>query len=332
MVILDLMRALGGLAAGATAEIEVHGPADADLVERWCARNGNSVVRAAVNEAGVGTLVVRRGRAPDPADVLGADRLPGVRLWMYTNFHCNLACDYCCVSSSPRAPRRELGADRIRRLVDEAAEWGVRELFLTGGEPFLLPDIGTIVADCVQRLPTTVLTNAMVFKGRARRALEELPRERLAFQISLDSATSERHDKHRGAGSWAKAVEGIRLARSLGFRVRVAATIAAPAPGELTDFHAFLDDMGIPPGDRLVRPVAAEGVASEGVSISRESLVPEVTVTAEGVYWHPVAATDERALVTPTIEPLTPALDAVAKLFAEQWARSTEAAALFPCA
>ena len=332
MVILDLMRLVGGLAQGATAEIEVHSPGDRDLAERWCERNGNAVVRADVNEAGGGTLVVRRGRAPDPADVLGADRLPGVRLWMYTNFHCNLACDYCCVASSPQTPRRELGAERIRRLADEAVAWGVRELFLTGGEPFLLPDIGRIITDCATRLPTTVLTNAMVFKGRARRALDDLPREGLALQISLDSATPELHNRHRGAGSWAKAVDGIRLALSLGFRVRVAATIAAPAPAELTAFHAFLDELGIPTDDQLVRPIAAEGVASEGVSISRESLVPEVTVTAEGVYWHPVAAIDERALVTRTIEPLTPALDTVARLFAEQWARSAEAAALFPCA
>lgn len=259
------------------------------------------------------------------------DRLPGVRLWLYTNFHCNLCCDYCCVSSSPSTPHRELGAERIGRIVGEAARWGVRELFLTGGEPFLLPDIDTIIATCVKQLPTTVLTNGMVFKGRGRRALESLPRG-LALQISLDSATPELHDAHRGAGTWVKAVAGIRLALSLGFRVRVAATVASPAPGELTAFHDFLDGLGIAPGDQLVRPIALEGAASQGVALTRESLVPEVTVAADGVYWHPVAATDERALVTRTVEPLTPALDMVSRLFAEQWTRAAEEAALFPCA
>ena len=332
MVILDLMRLMGGLPHGATGEVAVHSPAARDLAERWCARSGNTVVRADVDQMGAGVLVVRRGRPPDPADVLGADRLPGVRLWFYTNFHCNLACDYCCVGSSPHTPRRELGADRIRRIVREAAGWGVREVFLTGGEPFLLPDIGTIIGDCVEQLPTTVLTNGMVFKGRARSALEDLPRRGLALQISLDSATPELHDSHRGAGTWVKAVAGIRLALSLGFRVRVAATVAGPAPGELAAFHDFLDELGIACDDQLVRPIALEGVAAEGVSLSRESLVPEVTVSADGVYWHPVAATDEQFLVTRTVEPLTPALDTISRLFAEQWARAAEAAALFPCA
>ena len=35
-----------------------------------------------------------------------AELHPARRLWLYTNFDCNLACTYCCVSSSPRTPRR----------------------------------------------------------------------------------------------------------------------------------------------------------------------------------------------------------------------------------
>lgn len=74
---------------------------------------------------------------------------------------------------------------------------------------------------------------------------------------------------------------GIRLALSRGFRVRVAATVSAPAPGDLAAFHDFLDQLGIARDDQLVRPIAAEGVAADGVSLTRESLVPEVTVSAE---------------------------------------------------
>ena len=37
------------------------------------------------------------------------------RLWFYTNYHCNLACDYCLTGSSPRAKRRILEPDRILR-------------------------------------------------------------------------------------------------------------------------------------------------------------------------------------------------------------------------
>ena len=124
----------------------------------------------------------------------------------------------------------------------------------------------TIVRTCVDALPTTVLTNGMVFRGRGRRALESMPRKGLALQISLDSATADLHDAHRGAGSWQKAVDGIRLALSLGFRVRVAATVAAPAPGQLDDFHRFLDELGIAADDQVIRPIAAKGLATNGLS------------------------------------------------------------------
>lgn len=332
MVIIDLMRLMGTLADGAAGEITVRSAEERAIAEKWCARSGNTVLAADVDGSGAGTLTVRRGRPADPLTVLGADRMPGARLWMYTNFHCNLACDYCCVASSPQTPRRELGADRIARLAKEAADWGVHEIFLTGGEPFLLPDIGTIVGSCAALLPTTVLTNGMVFRGGGLRELESIPRESVALQISLDSATPELHDAHRGQGSWAKAVAGIRLALAKGFRVRVAATVAAPAPGQLSAFHQFLDGLGIAPDDQVVRPIACEGVASEGVVITRASLVPEITVTAEGVYWHPVAATDDEALVTRRIEPLASALDDISRAFAEQWAHAARAAQLFPCA
>ncbi len=332
MVILELVRAVGYLADGGTVGVALTADTDLELARRWAERTGNSIVSSDVDESGVGTVVVRRGRVPDPALTLGADRLPGARLWLYTNFHCNLACDYCCVASSPRAERRELGLDRILRLVDQAAAWGVGELYLTGGEPFLLPDIAPIVRGCTEALPTTLLTNGMLFRGPGLRSLRAMPRERFALQISLDSATPEVHDSHRGAGSWARAVAGIKTALAEGFRVRVAATVVAPTPATLSELRTFLDDLQIPRTDQVVRPVALEGVAEAGVRLTRESLVPEVTVTADGVYWHPVAALDEGALVSRDIEPLGPVLDEVSRLFAEQWAAEGAAAALFPCA
>ena len=108
----------------------------------------------------------------------------GSRLWLYTNFDCNLHCDYCCVRSSPTAPRRELGLDRVQRIAREAAELGVKEIFLTGGEPFLLEDIGDILLSCAAAAPTTVLTNGMLFAGRRAEACNRCP----AIELSCKSA------------------------------------------------------------------------------------------------------------------------------------------------
>ena len=332
MVILDLVRAVGALPDGGVVEVAIPQPGDLELARQWAERTGNTVVGASPETTGRRTVLVRRGRAPDPALTLGAVRMPGARLWIYTNFHCNLACDYCCVASSPKAVKRELGAELISRLAVQAADWGVRELYLTGGEPFLLRDIAQIVGSCTAALPTTMLTNGMLFRGHGLRALQAMPRAGFALQISLDSATPEIHDSHRGAGSWVRAVAGIRTATAEGFRVRVAATISTPTPVALQRFRQFLDTLDIPPDDQIIRPVALQGAAPSGVRLTRETLVPEVTVTADGIYWHPVAATDERALVARQIEPLAPVLDRVCALFAEQWAATITVTSLFPCA
>ena len=296
-------------------------------VAAWCARTGNELVEVTGNIASV-----RRGRSPDPLAELDPGMLPGTRLWMYTNFDCNLACDYCCVRSSPQTERRALGVERVRQLADEAVDAGVSELILTGGEPFLLPDIDELTAACSDKLPTTLLTNGMLFRGRRLDALRRMDRTRVALQISLDSATAELHDQHRGKGSWDRAVAGIRTARAEGFRVRVAATLPFEQSHELGPFHVFLDSLGIEPDDQVIRALARRGLSDDGVELTIESLIPEITVTADGVYWHPVSADHEDQLVTRDIFPLADAITEVRRRFTEMRARSAAAAQWFPCA
>src|ERR1700756_5419498 len=134
-------------------------------LETWCRFTGNPLLETTV-ENGRTRWVFRYGALAVPAGVPKEDDRPvGSRLWLYTNFDCNLHCDYCCVRSSPTAPRRELGLTRVQRITREAAELGVKEIFITGGEPFLLEDIGEILVSCAAAAPTTVLTNGMLFSG-----------------------------------------------------------------------------------------------------------------------------------------------------------------------
>ena len=329
-LVLDLVEQVGAVPRYGTTAVPLRdGQPDASraVIEAWCARTGNELVEIRGNVA-----TVRRGRSPDALAELAPDLLPGTRLWMYTNFDCNLACDYCCVRSSPQAERRGLGIERVRQLASEAVDAGVSELILTGGEPFLLPDIDELVATCTARLPTTLLTNGMLFRGRRLEALHSMDRQRLALQISLDSATPELHDLHRGRGSWDKAVTGIRVALGEGFRVRVAATLPYEQSHELAPFHTFLDSLGIAREDQVIRALAHRGFADAGIELTLESLVPEVTVAADGVYWHPVGADHDDQLVTRDIFPLAAAISEVRRRFTDIRARATAAAQWFPCA
>ena len=302
---------------------------EADLgadLEVWCRFTRNALVDTTVS-GGRTRWVIRCGEAPANAD---PDRPVGSRLWLYTNFDCNLHCDYCCVRSSPKAPRRELGLARVQRIAGEAAALGVKEIFVTGGEPFLLSDIGDILAACGATAPTTVLTNGMLFAGRRLQTLRSLPSDRVTLQISLDSPTPELHDRHRGKGAWVQAWKGIERALAEGFRVRLAATVSTDDEAE--EFRRFLDAHQIKEEDRVIRRIALRGSATKGVALARADLVPEVTITAEGVYWHPVGALDPDLLVTPDIFPLAESFSAVRRAFERESEHRRRLATIFNCA
>ena len=213
------------------------------------------------------------------------------RLWLYTNFHCNLACDYCSVASSPAARRRDIDLDRFQELVDQSLEQGFTELYVTGGEPFLQSDLVDKLLYASDRIDTVCLTNAMLYQGHRREQLSRLAgRSRLILQTSLDAARPEEHDSNRGRGSWARAMDGLDIALSLRLPVRVGMTETAENGGQVKPLRELLASKGIRGRDFAVRPLVRRGHADDGVLIGRDNTVPELTVTADGWHWHPAGA------------------------------------------
>ena len=125
-------------------------------------------------------------------------------------------------------------------------------------------------------------------------------------------------------------MHGVRVARDLGFRVRLAATVASDT--DEAAFRTFLDRERIAEDDRVIRRIALRGFAEDGVALARADLVPEVTVTATGVYWHPVGADDADFFVTGEILPLRAAIDAVSKAWQKERALHETVAGIFHCA
>ncbi|WP_248580819.1 radical SAM protein [Nocardioides sp. InS609-2] len=274
----------------------------------------------ALAEIESGTVFSRGSRTP-----------VGQRLWVYSNFDCNLACDYCCAESSTRADARRFSPDVARDVFAEFRAMGGREVFLTGGEPFMHPDLGDLLA-AAEGTERTLLTNAMILgRGRRRQLLESLDRS-VTLQVSLDSATAALHDRQRGAGSWERAVAGIGLARSLGFRVRVAATLYEEDPAGVEALHRRLDEEGIDRDDRLVRPVAAEGFADGGVHVSIDNLEPEPTLAVDGAWWHPVAVTNPNMRIADAPLPLAEVFGVVRDTVAVQDASARTGREVFRCA
>ncbi len=256
---------------------------------------------------------------PEPQPSLGDSTARQWKLWIYTNYDCNLRCSYCVAKSSPNAPRRAIGLANAKRLVDEAVGLGFDHVFFTGGEPFLLNDIYDMLAYASARVRTSVLTNAMLFKQRLPGAdktrldrLCDIANDNLLVQVSLDGGRPEDHDAYRGAGTWEKTVEGIRLLQGRGFRVRLSTTETPANSPYLHRVCEFRRALGIPDQDHFVRPLAKRGYSKEGLELGMHNLAPELTVNLDGVFWHPLS-TDADMQVSKKIFPLATAMERVQK-------------------
>jgi MoaA/NifB/PqqE/SkfB family radical SAM enzyme len=236
------------------------------------------------------------------------------RLWIYTNYDCNLSCSYCVAESFVGAERNGLALPQVCRLIDEAAEIGMTVLFFTGGEPFILHDIFMMLHYGLERMRVTVLSNGILLKGQRLQQLKALPyRERLTIQISLDGSNAATHDFYRGSGSWQKAIDAIRRLKAEGFHVRLGTTQTPENSHDRAAMCRLHRVLGIPDDDHIIRPLVRRGFSVKGMAISLPALEPEVTVNRHGVYWHPVA-TDSDLLITPRIFPLREAVEQIKEI------------------
>lgn len=259
------------------------------------------------------------------ADLIDEGRL-GPRVWLYANYHCNLTCAYCLTESGPGVERRELGADAMRDSVAEAAGLGFRGVGITGGEPFLRPDLPGIAAELAQVLPVLVLTNATLFAGDRIDRLDPIRDRDVTLQISLDAATPIANDPMRGPGNFARVVDAIPRLLARGIGVRVATTLYGQSEGELTQVEALVADLGIPPEDHVVRPTASRGRAAGaglGEPAGMQELPAEATITTDGLFWSPFAPTirggrlDTDLLVSRQTRPLAAGMSGFVGLITE---------------
>lgn len=148
---------------------------------------------------------------------------------------CNLTCRHCFNASGPRAPwLAPLEGDRVRRGIAEAVALGARELYFTGGEPFLHPEILALLAEALAVAPATVLTNGtLVDDALADRlaALAAASPYSLEVRVSVDGDTPESNDAIRGRGTFDRALGAVRRLDARGLPPIVTATDLVPAAG-----------------------------------------------------------------------------------------------------
>ncbi len=150
-------------------------------------------------------------------------------LWINTGTLCNLTCENCYIESSPRNDRLAyITSGEVEAYLDEIRDRALPTgtVGFTGGEPFMNPDIVTILTMVLERgFDALVLTNAMKPLHRHRDALAALRArfgDRLALRVSVDHYSQTLHEMERGPKSWAPMIEGLAFLANDGFNLHVA--------------------------------------------------------------------------------------------------------------
>ena len=207
-------------------------------------------------------------------------------LWLNTGTLCNIQCDHCYIESSPTNDRLVyLTLADVRSYLDEIAEEGLgtQQIGITGGEPFMNPDIMPIIELILERgFELLVLTNAMKPMEHKREALlSVLSRygSQMVLRISVDHFNQALHEEERGENTWEPMVKGLQWLSAHGFTIDVAGrTRWNDKEDELRDgFARLFKSLGVSvdaqnPKELMLFPEMDEGEE-----------VPEITTECWGI-------------------------------------------------
>jgi len=146
--------------------------------------------------------------------------------------HCNLKCDYCYAEERNNDVGNSLSFKEYCDLIDDLADINSHmEVAITGGEPLLNNDAIKISEYCrTKGFYTHLLTNATMINELNVKTISS---SFDVIRISIDGYTPEKHDYHRGVGSYNLTTKAIKLLEEAGSQIRLAMTVTKQNIGDI---------------------------------------------------------------------------------------------------
>src|ERR1700722_14485228 len=166
------------------------------------------------------------------------ERVPGLGE-LEPLFQCNLACSFCGKIQHPEhILKQRMPVEQALAAIEEC---GAPVVSIAGGEPLVHPEVDVIAAELIRRKKFVFLcTNGILMK----RKLENFkPSPYFTCVVHLDGMR-ERHDQFvERAGTFDKAVDAVRAAKALGFRVSTNTTfLNTDTPQTVREVLDYLND------------------------------------------------------------------------------------------
>lgn len=183
---------------------------------------------------------------PAPHDLDGNPVTPGLPMAMLAEVthRCPLACPYCSNPVELTRAAQELSAEDWGRVFHEAAELGVLQVHISGGEPGARRDLAQIVGHARDAgLYVNLITSGI---GISRDRLMELDRAGVDHvQLSLQGIRPDMADRISGhPGSWDKKMSFADWVGQIGLPLTINAVIHRQNMERLPDMIALAERLG----------------------------------------------------------------------------------------
>jgi len=189
-------------------------------------------------------------------------------------FKCNFNCSYCYQDLLQPGDKRWDLSKNID-LIDEAADWGVIFLGLTGGEPTIFRGWLELIERGLQRgmIPTmtsngTVIgTDPDIARRLAAAGMEEIT-------ISFDAPTADLHDEvTRSKGQFPKVLNAVRYLVDAGLRVVIKSVLTPRTQHSVEEMIDMLVTMGVHEiGISYMESGAIKSGANEAANVTADEL------------------------------------------------------------
>jgi SynChlorMet cassette radical SAM/SPASM protein ScmE len=159
---------------------------------------------------------------------------------------CNLRCKYCYHFDSAGDVSNDLPTEEWLEFFKDLESCSIIYVCIAGGEPFCRDDLRELIAGLVScRTRYSILTNGTLVSDEMAKYLSSTNRCE-CIQVSIDGSTSAIHDSFRGAGTFQKAITGIKHLQRYKLPVTVRVTIHKENLMDLEEIASMLlEEMGL---------------------------------------------------------------------------------------
>lgn len=174
---------------------------------------------------------------------------------------CNLKCRHC--SNATQNESKEIASVKVKEIVNQLTEHGVKVIVLSGGEPFLYQSIQEIVDYIYNRnINVQINTNGVLLQNHI--GWLQKYKHLLTLQISMDGYDADTYKFIRQSDCFENVIQNIRSATAIGINVELKTVFSKKTASHYKSFQILSKELNV--------PISYGYIARQGRAIDNEEI------------------------------------------------------------